>query len=71
VQIAYSRDAAGTVTYESATLDGNKTDFQNATGNSAFSLGWSSVLLTNFQIDGLGSNGSTNVYVDNMTVYRW
>ncbi len=71
VQIAYSRDSVGNVTYESAILDGTETDFQNATGNSAFSLGWGSVLLTNFQIDGLGSNGSTNVYVDNMTVYRW
>jgi hypothetical protein len=71
VQIAYSRDGAGNVTYEFVSLDGNETDFQNATGNSAFSLGWSSVLLTNFQIDGLGSSGSTNVSVDNMTVYRW
>lgn len=71
VQIAYSRDAAGKVTYQSAILDGNESDFQNATGNSAFSLGWGSVLLTNFQIDGLGNNGSTNIYVDNMTVYRW
>jgi hypothetical protein len=71
VQIAYSRDSAGKVTYEFATLDGNEADFQNATGSSAFSLGWGSVLLTNFQIDGLGSNGSTNVYVDNLTISRW
>ena len=71
VQIAYSRDQSGNVTYESAILDGKESDFQNATGNSAFSLGWGSVLLTNFQIDGQGSSGSTNVYVDNMTVYRW
>lgn len=71
VQIAYSRDAVGNVTYESAILDGNESDFQNAIGNSAFTLGWGSVLLTNFQIDGKGSSGSTNVYVDNMTVYRW
>lgn len=71
VQIAYSRDDAGNVTYESAILDGKESDFGNATGNSAFSLGWGSVLLTNFQIDGKGASGSTNVYVDNMTVYRW
>lgn len=71
VQIAYSRDQYGNVTYESAILDGNESDFQNATGNSAFSLGWGSALVTNFQIDGLGSSGSTDAYVDNMTVYRW
>jgi hypothetical protein len=71
VQIAYSRDDAGNVTYESASLDGNQTNFGGAvTGNSAFSLGWSSVLLTNFQIDGIGS-GSTTAYVDNLTISRW
>lgn len=71
VQISYSRDDAGNVTYESVVLDGVATIFDGATGNSAFSLGWGPVLLTNFQIDGLGNNGATNVYIDNMTVYRW
>jgi hypothetical protein len=71
VQIAYSRDGAGNVTYESAILDGVQSDFQGATGNSAFSLGWGSTLLTNFQIDGIGNAAETNVYIDNMTVYRW
>ena len=71
VQIAYSRDGVGNVTYESAILDGAQSDFQGATGNSAFTLGWGSTLLTNFQIDGLGNTGSTNVYIDNLTVYRW
>lgn len=71
IQIAYSRDQYGNVTYEYATLDGNESDFQNATGNSAFSLGWGSALVTNFQIDGLGASGSTDAYVDNLTVYRW
>lgn len=71
IQIAYSRDDAGNVTYESAVLDGVQSDFQGATGNSTFSLGWGSTLLTNFQIDGLGAVGATNVYLDNMTVYRW
>jgi hypothetical protein len=71
VQIAYSRDDAGNVTYESAILDGVQSDFQGATANSAFTLGWGSTLLTNFQIDGLGNSGATNVYVDTMTVYRW
>lgn len=71
VQIAYSRDGAGNVTYQSVVLDGVESDFAGATGNSAFTLGWASTLLTNFQIDGLGSSGSTTAYLDNLTVYRW
>jgi hypothetical protein len=59
------------VTYQSVVLDGVQSDLVGATGNSAFKLGWGSVLLTNFQIDGLGSSGSTTAYVDNLTVYRW
>jgi hypothetical protein len=38
---------------------------------SAFSLGWTPTLLTNFQIDGLGVSGSAQVYLDNLTIYRW
>ena len=71
VQIAYSRDGIGNVTYQSVVLDGVEWDFAGATGNSAFTLGWGSTLLTNFQIDGLGSSGSTTAYLDNLTVYRW
>jgi hypothetical protein len=59
------------VTYQSVVLDGAESDFAGATGNSAFTLGWGSTLLTNFQIDGLGSGGSTTAYLDNLTVYRW
>ena len=43
------------------------TDFYS----SAFGLGWSATLLTKFQIDGVGGNGSSTVYVDKMTVSRW
>jgi hypothetical protein len=71
VQIAYSQDGAGNVTYDSVILDGGEYDFENATGNSAFSLGWAPVLLTNFQVDGRGDSGNTNAYVYNMTVYHW
>ena len=71
VQIAYSRDGVGNVTYHSVVLDGVQSDFTGATGSSAFKLGWASTLLTNFQIDGLGSSGSTTAYIDNLTVYRW
>ncbi len=71
VQISYSRDSSGNVTYQTAVLDGVESDLVGATGNSAFSLGWASTLLTNFQLDGLGSRGSATAYVDNLTVYRW
>jgi hypothetical protein len=29
------------------------------------------VLLTNFQVDGINLSGSSVVYLDNLTVYRW
>lgn len=71
IQIAYSRDSAGNVTYQSAILDGVESDFSGAVGNSAFALGWDPALVTNFQVDALGAGGSTTAYVDNLTVYRW
>ena len=66
VQIAYSRDNSGNVTYQYVTLDGVQSSI-NATVPSSFALGWSSVLLTNFQIDGLGS-GTNTVYLDQLTI---
>jgi hypothetical protein len=70
VQIAYSRDASGNVNYQSVWLDGVQSPL-NATAPSAFALGWGPVLLTNFQVDGLGTSGSSTVYLDDLTVYRW
>ena len=70
VQIGYSRDDQGNVTYESVSVDGAEQDI-NATVPSAFALGWDSVLLTNFQVDGLGASGSTMVYLDKLSIYRW
>jgi len=71
VQIEYSRDDAGNVTYKSVWLDGVEQDI-NVTVPSAFALGWRlGTLLTNFQVDGLGSSGTATVYADNMTIYRW
>jgi hypothetical protein len=70
VQISYSRDDAGNVNYKAVWLDGLEEPI-NATVPSAFALGWGPVLLTNFQVDGLGSSGSSNVYLDNLTIYRW
>ena len=71
VQVSYHRDDAGNVTYDSVVLDGQQSDLVGASGNSAFSLGWGSTLLTNFQIDGHGGNGSVTAYVDNLTISRW
>jgi hypothetical protein len=70
IQIAYSRDDGGNVTYKYVTFDGVQKNL-NETVPSAFALGWGSTLLTNFQIDGLGGYGSANAYVDKMTIYRW
>jgi hypothetical protein len=70
VQIAYSRDAAGNATYQSVWLDGAQQDI-NATVPASFALGWGSVLLTNFQVDGLGVGGTITAYLDNLTIYRW
>jgi len=71
IQVSYSRDNAGNVTYDSVVLDGQQSSFVGAAGNSEFSLGWGPTLLTNFQIDGHGANGSVTAYVDNLTVSRW
>jgi hypothetical protein len=70
VQMTYSRNGAGHVTYQSIWLDGLEQPI-NETVPSAFSLGWGNCLLTNFQVDGLGGYGSATVYLDHLTVYRW
>lgn len=70
VQISYSRDEYGDVTYKSVWMDGVQEDIY-ATVQSAFALGWSSSLLTNFQVDGYGSSGSSTVYLGDLTVYAW
>jgi hypothetical protein len=44
----------------------------NATVPSAFALGWAPTILTNFQVDGeTAAAGSSTVYLDQLTVYRW
>ncbi|MGB6722700.1 MAG: hypothetical protein WBE72_18030 [Terracidiphilus sp.] len=71
VQIAYARDAAGNATYQSVWLDNVEQDL-NVTVPSAFALGWSPTLLTNFQVDGMTSTPATvSVYMDNLTLYCW
>lgn len=71
VQIYFSHNSSGWVTYHSVWLDGQQQDL-NFTVFSGYSLGWGPANVTNFQIDG-DSSGTTwgNVYLDNITVYRW
>ena len=72
VQISYSRDDVGNVTYHSVWLDGVESVI-NKTVNSDFRLGWAAgVLIANFQVDGpSGADGSATLYLDNFTMYRW
>jgi len=70
IQVWYSRDDSGNVTYHAVWLDGTEQDI-DATVPSSFALGWASVLVTNLQIDGQGASGSSTAYLDKLTVYRW
>jgi hypothetical protein len=73
IQIASHRDSSGNATYDWVGVDGQYTDFQNATGPDALSLGWAiGDLLINFQIDGFSkTSGSNTLYTDKLIVYRW
>jgi hypothetical protein len=71
VQMSYSRNDSGWITYKSVWLDGHQFPI-NVTAYSAFSLGWASAVVTNFQVDGRGTGSGTNtVYLDDLTVSRW
>lgn len=71
VQMSYSRNDSGWVTYKSIWLDGHQYPV-NVTAYSAYSLGWSSHVVTNFQVDGRGTGSGTNtVYLDDLTISRW
>lgn len=69
IQISYSRDDSGNVTYHSVWLDGVEKQI-NATVLSSFALGWTPSLVTNFQVDGIGS-GSNSIYLDKLSISRW
>jgi hypothetical protein len=69
VQVAYSHNSSGTVSYSAVWLDG-KEQTLNVSGFSGFSLGWGPSLVTNFQVDGKGS-GTATVYMDSLVVSRW
>jgi hypothetical protein len=70
LQMSYSRTEYGVVTYHAVYVDG-KEQAINATAPSAYALGCAPVLLTNIQMDGLGSSGSITLYVDDLSIYRW
>ena len=71
VQIGYSRDDLGNVTYQSVWLDGTE-QVINATVPSSFSAKWApGALQTQIQMDGIGAVGSSTVYLDNLTIDRW
>jgi len=71
LQIYFSHDGNGWVTYHSVWLDGNEEDL-NFDVFSGFNLGWGPGVLTNFQIDGNNPGTSWgNVYLDELTVYHW
>ena len=71
VQLAYSRNDTGWITYKSVTFDGAYHSI-NTTVLGAFCLGWSPTLMVNVQLDGATSgSGGANVVLDNLTIYRW
>jgi hypothetical protein len=71
VQVLYSRDDYGNVTYKSVWLDNAEQDLY-VTVPSAFDLNWGSSLITNFQVDSFNSGESTStVYMDNLTETFW
>jgi hypothetical protein len=69
VQIGYARNDSGNVTYQSVWLDGKQAQI-NATVPSVFVLNWAPALVTNFQVDGIGT-GSNTVYLDGLTITHW
>jgi hypothetical protein len=71
LQIYFSHNESGWVTYHSVWLDGAEQDL-NITACSGYALGWGPAIVTNFQIDG-NNSGTTwgNVYLDEVTVHRW
>jgi hypothetical protein len=73
IQIASERDSNGVATYDWVSVDGQYSNFANATGPDATNLGWAiGDLLINFQIDGSSKgSGSNTIYTDKLRVWRW
>ena len=67
----YSHNDSGWVTYRSVWLDRKEQDL-NLTVFSGFELHWGPAVVANFQIDGISPCTTWgNVYLDEMSVYRW
>lgn len=73
VQMVVHTTGGGDVYYDTVTVDGLKSTFSDAFGNSSYSLGWTPPgnLVLNFQIDGKGASGSVTAYIDGMTMISW
>ena len=71
VQVWYSHDPSGWVTYHAVWFDGGQ-QVLNTRLFSGYILGWGPAIVTNFQIDGSSSGAtSAQVLLDHMIVYRW
>jgi len=71
IQLTYSRNDTGWITYKSAAVDGVSHSI-NKTVLGAFMLGWRPTLLVNVQLDGATSgSGSASLIMDNLTIHRW
>lgn len=69
VQFSFSRDDSGYISYKSVWLDGQEFPInENAFGGA--DLGWGPTIMTQFQVDGLGS-GHVTAYLENLTISRW
>jgi hypothetical protein len=71
VQIQYSRDDSGNVTYKAVWLDGVE-QYINVTVPNVHPKGWKTKMSTNFQVGGSSSrSGSSTIYLDELTLYKW
>ena len=71
LQIRYSHDPSGWVTYKYVQLDDNRQDI-NVNVFSSFALGWGSALMTNFQVGSKKpGEADAKIYLDKLTITRW
>jgi hypothetical protein len=70
LQISYSRDDSGNVTYNAVAFDGYVSHIDK-TVPSSFALGWAPTLVTNFEVDGNGASGRSTTYLNDLTILRW
>ena len=72
IRIFGTISSTGVSTYSGVEFDGDYKPFTGATGNTTDALSWSAgTILTNLQVDGLGTSGSATIYAPRLTIYRW